>query len=252
MRLHGGGTPSPSLHFNGTAPTSPSAWTSVGATGGQVVLGGETVSLAVCAALPGLQVQVVSASVPGPVRAATTARATAACPVGTQLVGGGGSTAASGSSPSLHLLGTFPSTGLGAPAPPGPVPGYWSAVADSGGRGGAGARTTAFALCAPGPPTTAIPAVQVVVATVAGPTSPATSMSARAACPSGTSLLSGGVNAGLRTGQAPQQGVHLTGSFPAAAPGSPSGSFGAWTGRAESGGQSTPNTQTSAFALCAG
>jgi hypothetical protein len=77
---------------------------------------------------------------------------------------------------------------------------------------------------------------------------------ATATCPAGTSLLSGGVNTGLHSGKAPQQGIHLTGSFPSSAAGTmvtTSGSATSWTGRAETGGQSAPNTETTAFAVCA-
>jgi hypothetical protein len=52
----------------------------------------------------------------------------------------------------------------------------------------------------------------------------------------------------------PQQGIHLTGSFPSNAAGTmvtTSGSATSWTGRAEAGGQSAPNTETTAFAVCA-
>ena len=54
--------------------------------------------------------------------------------------------------------------------------------------------------------------------------------------------------------KAPQQGIHLTGSFPSNAAGTmvtTSGSATSWTGRAEAGGQSAPNTETTAFAVCA-
>jgi hypothetical protein len=189
--------------------------------------------------------------VPGPGQAATVTRATASCPAGTTLLGGGGATRAPGSSPSLHLLGSFPSGADGAPASSGSSPASWSARADSGGRGGTGTRTIAYALCAAGAPAAA---TQVVAHTVAGPTASSSVRTATATCPAGTSLLGGGVTTGLHSGKAPQQGIHLTGSFPSNAGGtmvSTSGSATSWTGRAETGGQSAPNTETTAFAVCA-
>jgi hypothetical protein len=94
----------------------------------------------------------------------------------------------------------------------------------------------------------------VVAHTVAGPTASSAVRTATATCPGGTSLLGGGVNTGLHGGKAPQQGIHLTGSFPSDAAGTmvtTSGSATSWTGRAEAGGQSAPNTETTAFAVCA-
>jgi hypothetical protein len=255
--LENGARPPSSLHIDGTFPAavaggqSPRVWTTVGATGGQLVVGAVTSNLALCALVTATSLQVVEASVPGPARAATVTSATASCPAGTTLLGGGGATHAPGSSPSLHLLGSFPSGPGGAPASSGSSPESWSALADSGGRGGAATRTIAYALCAAAAPATG---TQVVARTVAGPTASSAARTATASCPAGTSLLSGGVNTGLRGGKAPQQGIHLTGSFPSDAAGTmvtTSGSATSWTGRAQAGGQSAPNTETTAFALCA-
>lgn len=255
--LEGGAKPPSSLHIDGTFPAAaaggqaPRAWTTVGATGGQFVAGAVTSNLALCALVTATSLQVVEASVPGAGQAATVTRATASCPAGTTLLGGGGATQAPGSSPSLHLLGSFPSGPGGAPASSGSSPASWSARADSGGRGGTGTRTIAYALCAAGAPAAA---TQVVARTVAGPTASSSVRTATATCPAGTSLLSGGVNAGLHSGKAPQQGIHLTGSFPSNAAGTmvtTSGSATSWTGRAEAGGQSAPSTETTAFAVCA-
>jgi hypothetical protein len=255
--LQTGARPPSSLHIDGTFPAfaaggqPPRAWTTVGATGGQLVVGAVTSNLALCARVTATSLQVVEASVSGPGQAATVTRATASCPRGTTLLGGGGATLARGSSPSLHLLGTFPSGPGGAPASSGSSPASWSAIADSGGRAGTGTRTVADALCATGFPAGA---TQVVAHTVAGPTASSAVRTATATCPGGTSLLGGGVNTGLHGGKVPQQGIHLTGSFPSNAAGTmvtTSGSATSWTGRAEAGGQSAPNTETTAFAVCA-
>jgi hypothetical protein len=261
----GGGTPPPSLHVDGTHPSDsaglsvasgarPGAWTAVGATGGQLVVGAGTTEFALCVREVAATGQVVVASVAGPAIAATTARATATCPAGTKLLGGGGLTAVTlhqGPSPSLHLTGSFPSGADGSPiAVSGSAAASWTAVADSGGRTGSGVETTAFAVCGAvgggGP--------QVALSTRPGPLSPGGVTTATATCPAATVLLSGGVNTGPPDGP-PQQGLHLTGSFPSSPAGDPVTASGtnasAWTGRAESGGQGSPaRTATTAFAVC--
>ena len=86
--------------------------------------------------------------------------------------------------------------------------------------------------------------------------SPAISRAATKVVPTAT-LLSGGARTGPEQGE-PQQGLHLTGSFPSDAKGqapwsSPSAATGttAWSARAESGGQGSPGgTVTRAFAVC--
>jgi len=262
----GGGTPPSSLHVDGTHPSDssgnpatasgarPGAWTAAGATGGQLVLGAGTTEFALCVEGAGATSQVAVASVAGPAVAATTARATAHCPASTSLLGGGGLTALTshGSpSPSLKLTGSFPSSPDGSPiAVPGPTAGSWTAVADSGGRTGSGVETAAFAVCG----AVGSAGTQVAVSTRPGPLTPGGVTTATASCPAGAVLLSGGVNAGPANGQ-PQQGLHLTGSFPSSPAGDPVTPSGmnasAWTGRAEAGGQGSPaGTATTAFAVC--
>jgi hypothetical protein len=95
---------------------------------------------------------------------------------------------------------------------------------------------------------------QVALTTHPGPLSPGGVTTATANCPTGTVLLSGGVSTGPANGQ-PQQGLHLTGSFPSSPAGDPVTASGtdanAWTARAESGGQGSPaGTATTAFAVC--
>src|SRR5206468_1529087 len=126
-------------------------WSALGATGGQIVLGGVTTAYAMCIhGTPFGPQRIVVASVPGPALATTTARAIASCPSGTLPIGGGGLTAvAKGSpSPSLHLIGSFPSDSKGvATRGSSTAPTAWSALADAGGRTGTGVVTTAFAIC---------------------------------------------------------------------------------------------------------
>jgi hypothetical protein len=267
--LAGGGKPSSSLHVNGTAPAGPgmrpigssgavaAGWTALGATGGQAVLGGVTTVYAMCLrGKPlGRPARIVVADVAGPVAAARTARATATCPTGSMLLGGGGETKVTGdgNSPSLRLIGSYPSSAAGAAVTDGAgSPSSWSALADSGGQGDPHVRTTAFALCASAPRAQ----TTVAVASRPGPLPAGSATPVTANCPGGDVLISGGAEVGPRTGL-PQQGLHLTGSFPSDAAGvgvrsrhaSPDAN--SWTARAESGGQGSPaGTLTTAFAVC--
>ncbi len=266
LALMGGGAPPPSLHIDGTYPsdssgnpatvpgTRSSAWTAVGATGGQLVIGAGTTEFALCVEGVEATSQVVVASVAGPAVAATTARVTARCPALTSLLGGGGLTALTSHqapSPSLKLTGSFPSGPEGSPiTASGSAAGGWTAVADSGGRTGAGAETTALAVCGH----VGNAGTQVAVSTRPGPFSPGGVTTVTASCPTGAVLLSGGVKTGPANGE-PQQGLHLTGSFPSGRAGNPVASSGAsanaWTARAEAGGQGSPaGTATTAFAVC--
>jgi hypothetical protein len=266
--LIGGGAPPSSLHADGSAPAGPGGkpptssggaapgWSALGATGGQIVLGGATTGVALClrGTLGADPPAVVVATVPGPAVAATTATATASCPAGGSLLGGGGyATVSRGSaSPSLHLIGSYPSDAHGSPVTAGSVrPGSWSALADAGGRTGSGVETIAFAVCAraAGLRTT------VAVAAKPGPLPAGTATTATAGCPPPSVVIGGGGRTGPGTG-APQQGLHLTGSFPSdpggrAAWSAAGADVNAWSARSESGGQgSPPGTLTTAFAVC--
>ncbi len=268
--LIGGGTPPSSLHVDGSAPAGPggkpptsasgtaAGWSALGATGGQIVLGGATTAVALCVGGPlggrPAAVVVVVATVPGPAVAATTATATASCPaVGSLLGGGGYATVSRGSaSPSLHLIGSYPSDAEGSPVAAGSArPGSWSALADAGGRTGSGVQTIAFAVCAraAGLRTT------VAVAAKPGPLPAGSVTTATAGCPAPSVVIGGGARTGPAMG-APQQGLHLTGSFPSDPGGRPAWSaagagVSAWSARSESGGQGSPaGTLTTAFAVC--
>jgi hypothetical protein len=267
--LIGGATPPSSLHADGSAPTSAtgraparsgsvlSGWVAVGATGGQLVLGGATTSYAMCVHGTALgRPSVVAATVPGPAVAATTARATASCPAGELVVGGGGLAAVTkgSASPSLRVVGSFPSDAHGAAVKDSAGdPAAWSAIADAGGRTGTGVETSAFAVCV-----SAARAHTVVARrSTPGPLPASTATPTTAGCPGTAELLSGGADTGPASGATPQQGLHLTGSFPSDAKGIGPGSarvgklVNSWTARAESGGQGSPaGTVTTAFALC--
>ena len=172
------------------------------------------------------------------------------------LLGGGGlATVVEGSpSPSLHLVGSYPSDAHGSPAGDGARDvSSWTASANAGGRTGSGVRTTAFAICA----ARATGHASVAAARKAGPLPATTATTATASCPGSAALVGGGAKAGPERGD-PQQGLHLTGSFPSTPRGDPPWSSGtaatatsAWSARAESGGQGSPDgTLTTAFAVC--
>jgi hypothetical protein len=239
------------LHANGLYPSPDGTWVAQGATGGQLALGGQTTSFTLCVRGGPEAVQAVVARTAGPSKPATTAAATASCPAGSVLIGGGGLADVSPPAPSLHLIGSYPSGPDGSWAVSGSSPSAWTSVADSGGRGGTGVTTIAVALCGRGGP---VRATQVVAVTEPGPTTPTTAVVATAACPAGSTLLSGGANTGLLSRAFPQQGIHLTGSFPSDARGaavaSSASEANSWSARAETGGQPAPGITTTGFAIC--
>jgi hypothetical protein len=195
--------------------------------------------------------QIVSTTVPGPIGAGATARATAVCPAGSVLTGGGArASGATGEAqpapPALHLIGSLPSTPAGAAVLAG-VARSWTAVAQNGGMPSPGASTTAFATCAAAG---TIPATRVASAQVVGPVAPGgANATARATCPAGTGLVGGGAMTGYPNGTGPQ-GVHLTASFPGTAS---AGSFpSTWTATAQTGDVPAFGGTTTGFAVCAG
>ena len=203
---------------------------------------------------PGLpDVTVHTTTVPMPnLTAGTATNATATCPSGTTLVGGGSflqrSSAASDTPGNgLKLNGTLPSDAAGNPAPANAAtPASWAAVAGFGGQADAGDQVTAFADCATGGPTATTVVVSAPVGVTAEGNAPA---KATATCPSGTRLLSGGA-----LGVPPSEpSFKPIASYPSDATGSPA-SDGAvdpssWTAYG-SAGQPNTDQQVSAFAVC--
>ena len=263
--VKGDGTPSPSQHFVGAFPStsdgaaatasagSPSSWTAIGATGAQPVPDANTMALGICdrGAAASAAPQVVVKSTLGPFAAASSARATAVCPGGTSLVGGGANAGLRKgwpAPPSLHVTASFPSDPGGNALASGGQPNAWTAVAATGGAPLTGAATTAYALCAPRPATG-----QMVVKSAIGPSGAATSFSVTARCPDGSILVFGGASTGLNQGgNDPPQGLHMRGTFPSDAAGHPVGGVAAtaWTAVAEAGGLLTLGARTTAFAVC--
>ena len=230
-------------------------YTTLGGAGGQAMpqnppdpLAPMTSNFALCATGWNASVQVVNETNFGPFQAATTQQVTASCPTGTHLIGGGAQALIRPAinEPSIHLAGDYPSDAGGHTPQSGSSPNSWTAVVAAGGTNVQNTLTTAFALCARGGPAT-----QVIVSTVPGPDVANIPFSATATCPTGTVLLGGGVRADLNGGT-PQQGVHLIGSFPGPTqvPDATVAAGQSWTGISHSGGQATPGTETSAFAVC--
>jgi uncharacterized repeat protein (TIGR01451 family) len=108
-------------------------------------------------------------------------------------------------------------------------------------------KTTAIALCATDltVPTVVATATNGQTTTVAG----GASFKATATCPSGTTLLDGGMDVTIGAGSA--QGVHVIGDYPSDSSGNPlTGSAGSWSTIAENGGGSVSSLSNEAFALC--
>ena len=249
--LSDGRQPPPSLHLTAGFPSAPRNWTVAAGTGKQPVARGVAQEFAVCRPGATQAPQIVSATVPGPLGAGETTRATAVCPAGSVLTGGGARASGPPSEgqpapAALHLIGSLPSTPAGAAVLAG-VAESWTAVAQNGGMPSPGAFTTAYAICLP---TGTIAATHVASTHVAGPVAPGgANATARASCPTGTGLVGGGAMTGYPNGTGPQ-GVHLTASYPATAPG---GSFPrTWTAAAETGDIPAFGGTTTGFAVCAG
>jgi hypothetical protein len=230
---------------------SAQAYATLGGAGGQAMTDSITSNYAVCAHGWPAAVEVVVSTVFGPGGPATSQGVTVSCPAGTTMIGGGARTTIppppAPSQPSLHLIGDYPSDPTGTSPASGSSVNSWTAVADAGGTNVTNATTSAFVMCAEGGPAT-----QVIATVVPGPEVASTPTVAVAMCPTGTVLLGGGVRADTPGGGTPQQGIHLTGSYPGQAPtpvaSGPAGQ--SWSGVAHSGGQSASRTETWSFAIC--
>lgn len=157
------GAPAPRYFFlTGSYPSTPGgapvtggiapAWTTVGAVGGMPLQGGRVTTLAVClqGRLP--RVEVAVASHLGPADPSSSVAATASCPPGLTLTGGGADAGLPGGGrppQGLHLRGSYPSQGDGRTPSNGERANSWTAIANAGGLMVLGARTEAFAVCAP-------------------------------------------------------------------------------------------------------
>jgi hypothetical protein len=215
----------------------PASWLSIANYTGVSEAGNQASTFALCATADGpAHVLVRSASRTGLVATQEIqppAAATATCPAGSRLIGGGAATSTPdqvndgvtvGNNGNLKPLGNYPSDGAGVPAADGSTSATsWSAFG-SAGISAATDTATAYALCSTDPAT---PPVQVARVVVDGPDAqPGTTITtASATCPAGTRMLGGGYGvdetvAGVGSGLQPQQGYHMRGSYPSTA-GSP-------------------------------
>ncbi|MDA0162261.1 SBBP repeat-containing protein [Solirubrobacter ginsenosidimutans] len=146
---------------------APNSWTAVGLNGGGGNQDNATHAYAVCAA-GAPAVFVAHVQVPGPATASTAAQATASCPAGTVLLGGGASISDGFALPGSqgdHLTGSYPSTPTGTPVGAGAATAWTAATHTGGVDSGSLTQTDAWALCAsepevgsPPPPASVAPA----------------------------------------------------------------------------------------------
>jgi hypothetical protein len=199
--------------------------------------------------------------------------ATATCPAGTRLIGGGATTSTPdqvndgvtvGNNGNLKPMGNYSSDAAGVAAADGSTGATsWSAFG-SAGVTSAGDVVTAYALCSSDPATGP---VRVRRVDVDGPDAqPGTTIAAASAtCPVATRMLGGGYRV-LETvagvgGLQPQQGYHMRGSYPSNTAASPPGAVAdaaanpdTWTALQQAGGQNLSagkHMTTNAFAMCA-
>jgi len=255
-------TPSNGLKLNGTIPSdasgnpvtdgasTPSNWTAVAGFGGQNETGDQATAFANCAT-GGPTTTVVKVSAPvGPSTGSTPNPTTATCPSGTSLLSGG-ALGVPATEASFKPIASYPSDAAGNPVADGTTnPDSWSAYG-SAGVSAADEQVTAYAVCS----TDTTVNVQVARVDAPGPQTGSTFTTTTAPCVAGDRLLGGGVLADQGLNVEPQQGVHLRGSFPSDASGTAvdDGAVNptSWTGVVQAGGQPTPGTQSSVFAMCA-
>ena len=252
----------------------PASWLTIANYTGVSEAGNQASTFALCAAAGGPSHTVVTtAARTGAVATQEVSPpnlATATCPAGARLIGGGAATRTPdqvddgvtvGNGGNLKPLGSYPSDAAGVAAADGSTSAdSWSAFG-SAGITSATDTVTAFALCSTDDDP---PAVQVARADVDGPdaqpgTTPTT---ATATCPESTRMLGGGYRvdetvAGVGSGLQPQQGYHMRGSHPgspSAPPADGATDPSSWTALVQAGGQSLApgkHMTTRAFAMCA-
>lgn len=265
------------LHLNGTLPStdgsnpsgnndaSPAHWLAYGGAGGQAPSNAETQSFATCIS-GGLSnaTKVVETSVSGPNGTDVSAVATAQCPSNYRMIGGGAAITP-GTVGGLKISGSFPSNSSGHAALNGTTnPDSWTGVGLDGGSGGTGNTTYAWAICYN---TNNSPVNTVVVNSEAsGPTAASSSRMQTESCTSaqgtatgGGAFISGGVtdDGGHSYGTYTlpgSQGDHLISDMPSDSSGNPvtngASSPASWTATTHTGGASSANTYTDAWALC--
>jgi hypothetical protein len=238
---------------DGSSPSAdgdhnPVAWIGSGSIGGQATSNVTTWGYGICFDSGPSGTIVVQKTVPGPDQTFTGVAATATCPAGTRLVGGGAQTTP-GTVGSLKPNGSFPSDATGAPVLGGANPTSWTATGLNGGQPPAGNTTHVFAICATDPNLT----VAVVNSRVDGPGPASTPAQVTTSCPAGTVLLGGGGYISDHFALPGSQGDHLTGSYPSDSGGTPitAGAAASWTASSHTGGTISGDlTDTNVWAMC--
>jgi hypothetical protein len=255
-----GQAPNPSLRLVGSVPlpggsgaADAQQWRATVAAGGVDQPDARTTAVALCA--PSLRgARIVTTSAAGPRAAASAADATAACPSGWAVAGGGGAVSlASGAAgpPQYFLTGSYPSNAAGVPAPSDTAAAAWTAVGALGGMPMTNGLIRAVAICVP--PSSGV--VRVATVRELGPTKPRAAEEVTASCGPGTHLVGGGAYTGPPKLGHVLQGLHLRGSFPSGDGGAvpkTGTSVGSWSVIANAGGMVTIGARTTAFAMCTG
>ncbi|MFG2751031.1 hypothetical protein [Streptomyces xanthophaeus] len=269
-----GASPSPDgsteyLGSTGVVGTDVTHWLGIGGSGGAVNASFSSTPYAMCFTSSLIDhTQVVMNKIAGPTTSGTVGLVVATCPANTRLIGGGARITPA-SVGSLKPIASFPTFndsahafGQKAAADGETNPDSWTAVGWNGGGGNSNNTTYAYAICSGNGIDVSGATVKVRFSEVSGPTAATSGQTATVGCGggdgklvSGGAAISGGsVTTTNFTGPG-SVGDHLNGSYPSNSGGTPvaDGTTTAayWTAYSHTGGGSSPNTYTDAWALCA-
>ncbi|MEJ8641336.1 hypothetical protein WKI68_07325 [Streptomyces sp. MS1.HAVA.3] len=281
----GTGTSSNGNKINGTAPspdgsteytgstgvvgTDVTYWLGIGGSGGAVNASFSSTPYAMCFTSNLINhTQVVMNKIAGPTTSGTVGLVTATCPANTRLIGGGAriTPASVGSLKPIASFPTFNDSAHGfgqkAAADGETNPDSWSAVGWNGGGGNSNNTTYAYAICSGNGINVSGATVKVRHSEVSGPTAATSGQTVTVGCGGGDGkLVSGGAaisggNVTTTNFTGPGSvGDHLNGSYPSNSGGTPVGdgttTAAYWTAFTHTGGGSSPNTYSDAWALCA-
>ncbi|MFD6968296.1 hypothetical protein [Streptomyces sp. NPDC059979] len=281
----GTGTSSNGNKINGTSPspdgsteytgstgvvgTDVTYWLGIGGSGGAVNASFSSTPYAMCFTSNLINhTQVVMNKIAGPTTSGTVGLVTATCPANTRLIGGGARITPA-SVGSLKPIASFPTFndsahafGQKAAADGETNPDSWSAVGWNGGGGNSNNTTYAYAICSGNGINVSGATVKVRHSEVSGPTAATSGQTVTVGCGGGDGkLVSGGAaisggNVTTTNFTGPGSvGDHLNGSYPSNSGGTPVGdgttTAAYWTAFTHTGGGSSPNTYSDAWALCA-
>ncbi|MFI1281185.1 hypothetical protein ACH4U5_10575 [Streptomyces sp. NPDC020858] len=281
----GTGTSSNGNKINGTSPspdgsteytgstgvvgTDVTYWLGIGGSGGAVNASFSSTPYAMCFTSNLINhTQVVMNKIAGPTTSGTVGLVTATCPANTRLIGGGAriTPASVGSLKPIAGFPTFNDSAHGfgqkAAADGETNPDSWSAVGWNGGGGNSNNTTYAYAICSGNGINVSGATVKVRHSEVSGPTAATSGQTVTVGCDGGDGkLVSGGAaisggNVTTTNFTGPGSvGDHLNGSYPSNSGGTPVGdgttTAAYWTAFTHTGGGSSPNTYSDAWALCA-